>query len=94
EALWQEIELIKNELVSDIELEKVKNKMLTYMAFSENDLMNRAIGLCYHEMLGDANGINKEESRYMEITAMDIQNFAKTYLNINQSSTLFYLKKK
>lgn len=94
EALWQEIELIKNELVSDIELEKVKNKMLTYMAFSENDLMNRAIGLCYHEMLGDASGINKEESRYMKITAMDIQNFAKTYLNLNQSSTLFYLKKK
>ena len=92
DALWKEINLLQSELVNEIELEKVKNKMLTYMAFSENDLMNRAIGLCYHEMLDDASGINEEEEKYMSIRASDIQNFAKKYLNVNQSSTLFYLK--
>lgn len=92
QAFWREIEFLKNELISERELTKVKNKLITYMNFSENDLMSRAIGLCYHEMLGDAALINQEEERYTDITALDIQDFAKTFFQPHLENTLFYLK--
>jgi predicted Zn-dependent peptidase len=93
-AIWQEINLLQTELISEREIEKVKNKMITYMNFSENDLMSRAIGLCYHEMLNDAREINLEEERYLKVNAIDIQNFAKTYFQPTLENTLFYLKNK
>jgi zinc protease len=93
-AVWREIELLQSELISERELEKVKNKLITYMNFSENDLMSRAIGLCYHEMLNDASEINREEERYLSVNATDIQLFATTYFQPNLENTLFYLKNK
>ncbi len=91
-AIWTEINCIKDEVVSQFELEKVKNKLLTYMAFSENDLMNRSIGLCYHEMLGDAAKINNEEGKYIKVSAKDIREFSNKYFLEEKSSTLFYLR--
>jgi zinc protease len=72
-------------------LEKVKNKMLTYMNFSDASLLNRTISLAYYEMLGDAQLINEEEDRFEAVTAEEVQLFAETYLRPEKSSTLFYL---
>lgn len=91
-AIWKEIEILKSELIPEKELNKIKNKLLTYLAFSENDLMNRAIGLCYHELLGDAASINDDEAKYIAITSEQIQAFAQNFLNEAQSNTLLYLK--
>lgn len=91
-AIWNEIDNICKEGLEIKELEKVKHKMITYMNFSENNLLSRAIGLCYHEMLGDAGLINREEGIYESVTADDVKNFADQFLNSDQSNTLFYLK--
>jgi predicted Zn-dependent peptidase len=94
ELVWQELEKLKSELIVENELRKVKNKMLTYLNFSESSLLNRAIGLAFYELLGDAGGINKEEERFEAVSATAIQQFAQHYLTKEKSDTLFYLQKK
>ena len=93
EAVWEELEKIKNQLIDDIEMQKIKNKMLTYMQFSEANLLNRAIALAYFQLLGDASQINTEVQKYEEVTPQQIQNFAKQYFTTERSNTLYYLKK-
>lgn len=92
-AVWEEIRKLQEEEISDIELEKVKNQMLTYMRFSDASLLNKSISLAYYEMLGDANIINEEAEQYENITKEDLRDFAKKYLNLSQSNTLYYLSK-
>ncbi|MCB0512612.1 MAG: insulinase family protein [Bacteroidetes bacterium] len=90
--IWNEIEQLQKELISVKELQKIKNKMLTYMAFSESSLMNRTVALAHFELLGDANQINKEIEAYENVSAEAIQTFANVYLNKSRSNTLYYLK--
>src|SRR5690606_30466397 len=90
-SIWNEIEKIKLEPISETELEKVKNQMMTYMRFTDASLLNKASILAYYEMLGDAEMINQEADEYEKISTDDILKFAKQYLNANQSNTLYYL---
>lgn len=91
QSVWEELKKIQTELISEIELEKVKNQMMTYMRFSDASLLNKAISLAYYEMLGDAEMINREADEYENITAQDILSFAQQHLNLNQSNTLYYI---
>jgi len=89
-AVWQQIEILRNELVSARELEKVKNQVEANQEFSEMNLLNRAIGLAYSELLGDANDINTEVEKYNAVGRADIQQIAKDFLIKENSSTLIY----
>lgn len=93
ELIWKEIEKIKAEKVNEHELQKCKNKMLTYLNFSEANLLNRAISLATYEVLGDANLINEEEKNYDAVNSARIQQFAQKTFSKEKSNTLFYLKK-
>jgi zinc protease len=93
DLIWRELDILKQEKVSETELRKCKNKMLTYMNFSEASLLNRAISLAYCELLGDANLINDEEKHYEAVTTNSIQQFAQETFLKQKSNTLFYLKK-
>ena len=64
----------------------LKNKIRTAKAFQEQGLLNRSINLCYFELLGDAEDINKEEARYQEIKDNDLSLFAnKIFVKTNCS---------
>lgn len=91
-AIWHEIELLKTELVAEKELEKVKNQLEANNEFAEMELLNRAIGLAYHELCGDAQTINTEIQKYMKVTRQDIQNLVKEHVTKSNSSTLVYKK--
>lgn len=93
ELIWAELEKMQQEKVNESELQKCKNKMLTYMNFSEASLLNRAISLAYYELLGNANLINEEEKQYDAVSAEHIQQFAQKTFTKDRSNTLFYLKK-
>lgn len=93
EAIWKEIELLRTESVGVTELEKVKNQVEANHEFSEMNLLNRAIGLAYHELLGDANSINEEAEKYQRITREDLQYLAHENLTVSNSSTLIYKRK-
>ena len=71
--LNEELEKIKNELVIRNELQKVKNKTESLMAFEDMSVMNRANSLANYELLGDATLMNKELEKYHAVTAEEIQ---------------------
>lgn len=76
--------------VSDDELSKVKNQAEATLAFSEVELLNRAMNLAYAANAGDPDLVNKEAELIQAITADDIQNAARQVLRPDNCSTLFY----
>ena len=82
---------MKNEKVSGKDLEKVKNKTESAMAFEDMSVMNRAQSIAMYELLGDANLINSELSKYQEVTAEQILEECRIIFDNNNCSTMYYL---
>lgn len=89
-AVEEVIEKIKLELIPEQELEKVKNKVETSKVFNDMSVLDKAMELCYFELLGDADMVNKEIQLYRNVSAEDIRNTAKKILRSENSSTLYY----
>lgn len=90
-AIWAELEKIKTELVANDELTKVKNKVESVLVFSEMSLLDKAMNLAYYELLGDADILNQEASKYLKVKAEDIQRISNETFSKDLSSTLYYL---
>ncbi len=90
EAIWAELDLIKTELVSVEELNKVKNKMESTMVFAEMSLLDKAMNLAYFELLGDAAELNQEVDKYLRVSAEEIRQVARKIFCPENSSTLYY----
>lgn len=91
-AIWVELEKIKTDVAAH-ELEKIKNKTLSFINFSDTSLMGKTVNIAFYELLGDADMINKEEENYTAITLEQVSNFSKNTFTKAKSNTLFYLKK-
>jgi zinc protease len=89
-AVGEELEKIKNEHVSEIELQKVKNKTESTIAFEDMTLMNRANSLAFYELLGDAQLMNQELEKYNVVTTNDMLSEARNIFREENSSTLYY----
>jgi len=85
------LEQMKQEVVMEIELQKVKNKTESTMAFEDMSVMNRANSLAYYEMLGDATLMNTELQKYTDVTADDILQESRKIFRRENSNTLHYL---
>ena len=92
-AVEEEIEKMKNELITANELQKVKNKIESMIAFEDMSLMNRAASLAYYELLGDAGWMNTELEKYNTITVDDILKESKIIFRKENSNTLHYYSK-
>ena len=92
-AVDEELEKMKKELVSETELEKVKNKTESTIAFEDMSVMNRANSLAYYELLGDAELMNSELEKYAAVTTEDILDESKNIFKEENSSTLYYYSK-
>jgi zinc protease len=90
-AIWVELEKIKQALVTDEEITKVKNKSESIMVFSELSLLDKAMNLAYYELLGDAALLNEEIDKYLDVTPAKIQEAAKSTFQPEKCSTLYYL---
>ena len=90
-AIWTELNELKTELVSADELMKIKNKMESTMIFSEMSLLDKAMNLAYLERLGDADKLNTETQKYLDVTAAEIKAEANHIFRKENSSTLYYL---
>lgn len=94
EAMDEEINKVKNELISDREFEKLRNQIESRFVQSNSTVRGIAESLAnYHVYFGDANLINTELERYMDVTKEDIKRVANEYLNPNQRVVLYYLPK-
>ena len=89
-AVDEELEKMKKELVSETELQKVKNKTESTIAFEDMSVMNRANSLAFYELLGDAELMNTELEKYSAVTTEDILNESKNIFRQENSSTLYY----
>ena len=93
EALWQVLDEIKLNQISEEELNRLMIKIRTEKAFSEQGLLNRAMNLCTFELLGDANGINEEKDIYNAIHPEHILDIAKSLL-VKTNCSLLKVKAK
>jgi len=55
---------------------------------------NKAFSLAYHEVLGDADGINREHEQYMSVTSEEIASAAGLTFRPGNSSVIHYLPEK
>jgi predicted Zn-dependent peptidase len=92
-AIEEELQKLRTEKISDAELQKVKNKTESMIAFEDMSVMNRANSLAFYELLGDASLMNTELERYQRVTAEDIQKESIAIFSENNCSTLYYLSK-
>ena len=89
-AVAAELEKIKMEPVTEAELQKVKNKTESTIAFEDMTVMNRANSLAFYELLGDAEMMNQELEKYNAVTVEDILMEASSIFTDENSSTLYY----
>ena len=92
-AINIELEKLKQDLVSTAELEKVKNKTESMIAFEDMSVMNRANSLAFYELLGDATLMNTELDRYNKVTVEEIRDLSREIFREENSNTLWYLAK-
>ncbi len=72
------------------ELLKVKNKLEATRQFAHANILQKAMDLAYHELLGDAGVINDEIGKYREISTTDIRETSGSLFDPGNSSTLYY----
>ena len=89
-AVEEEVEKMKTQKVSSKDLEKVKNKVTSLLAFEDISLMNRVNNLANYELLGNANLMNEELDSYISVTAEEIQQYCSEIFTPNNCSTLYY----
>jgi zinc protease len=90
EAIIKELDGLKKEPVKEDELEKVRNKFEAETVFSNTSILNKAMNLSVHELLGDAGAINKEVKLYRGITSSMVIESATDYLKDSNCSTIYY----
>jgi len=90
-AVEAELDKVRNMPPESRELEKVKNKTESVMAFEDMSVMNRAGSLAFYELLGDGELMNQEHERYRNVQAADIHRIAQQMLTPQNSNTLYYL---
>ena len=89
-AIDEELEKIKTLLVEEKELQKVKNKTESLIAFEDMSLMNRANSLAFYTLLGNTAMINEELYKYQAVTSADIQQEANIIFDSSNSNTMYY----
>jgi zinc protease len=88
------IENVINDLLTkkipEQELEKVKNQAETTIAFSEIELLNRAMSLAFSANAGNVDYANLEAQKISEVELDFMISEAKDVLDKNNCSTLYY----
>jgi zinc protease len=90
-AVNEELTKLKTEGVTEAELQKVKNKTESMIAFEDMSVMNRANSLAFYELLGDASLMNVELERYQAVTVAQVQAESGAIFREENCSTLYYL---
>jgi zinc protease len=93
-AIEEILDQLKEKKIDDKELQKVKNKTESLMAFEDMSLMNRANSLAFYELLGDATLMNTELGKYQAVTTDDIMKESRKIFDEKNSNTLYYMASK
>lgn len=83
------LDLAKNGTTED-ELAKIKNQTEATLAFSEVELLNRAMNLAFAANAGNPDWANDDAEIIRNLTIEDINEAAAKVLRVENSSTLYY----
>ena len=89
-SILQVIEDFKHGELPEKELIKVKTQAETSHAFSEVEVLNRAMNLAYFSNLGDASLYNREIEKITSIDHNQVREIAKNILTEENLSVLYY----
>lgn len=80
-VIYQQIEKLKNELISDQELEKVRNQVIAQKIYDKDSVLNQAQAIGIYESIGLS---WRDEDNYLEnikqVSSVDVQTAARKYL--------------
>jgi len=92
DAINTELDKVKNELITETEMEKLRNQFESQFVNNNTTMASRANSLAtYHTILNDAGRINTEIERYMAVTRQDIIDVAQRYFTEENRVVLYYL---
>lgn len=91
QAVEEELRRLQQEALPDRELEKVKNRMESLIAFEDLKVLNRAINLAFYELLGDAALMDREMDHYRSVTGSQIRELAASLFRPEHANTLYYV---
>ena len=92
-AVREELDRLQQELVSEQELEKVKNKFESTQIFGNINYLNVATNLAWFELLGRAESMEREVERYRSVTAGQLQAVAQSAFRRENGVILYYKSK-
>lgn len=93
EAIWKELKSMKENMITENELQKMKNKNDANSTFGNIKTLDKAMNLAYFAHLDNTNLINEERNLYNKVSLDDLQHLADDLFNNSFYSTLYYLKK-
>lgn len=92
--IQNELDKVKNGLIDEKEFEKLQNQTESAFVNSNSTMEGIAGSLAnYYTHYGNADLINTEINRYMDVTREDLMRVAKKYLNTDNRVVLHYLPK-
>jgi predicted Zn-dependent peptidase len=94
EAVTEELARLTDLPVTAAELEKARNRYESHRLMSYLSASNKAFSLAFHELLGDAEGINTETEQYMSVTAAEIAETSSVVFRSSNCSVIYYLPEK
>ncbi len=89
-AVEEELDKLRNELIPERELQKVKNRVESMLAFEDMGLLSRANNLAFYELIGDASDMNTEFAKYEAVTVTDIREQAQAIFAASNANTIHY----
>ncbi|WP_346316994.1 pitrilysin family protein [Chitinophaga sp. YIM B06452] len=89
-AIQEELVKVQQQIIPERELQKVKNRVESMLAFEDMGLLSRANNLAFYELLGDASLMNTEFDNYEKVTAKEIQEEAQIIFSEKNSNTIHY----
>ncbi len=92
-AIWRELDALKQELVPEEELEKVRNRFESEYTFRNISGENLSNNIALAELRGELDSHLREPERYRAVTADDLRSAARELFRKGNSSVLYYLRK-
>ena len=90
-AIWEELDLLKKEVIDDRELKKIQHRFESTVVFSETSVLNKAQNLAFYELLDRAELMNEEVGIYLNVTPDDLHRVANSMFREDNSATLIYV---
>lgn len=94
EGINDELERVREELITEEELQKLKNQFENQMVNANTTIARRATNLAnYYTIYKDPDLINTELDKYLAVNREDIKRVAQQYLREDNRVVLYYLPK-